>query len=64
MGEVSQIEQAIDVLRAKLRDAEFHLKALNRAELALEEDISVKTNSLNIDNRCMQRRQQFKYRVL
>lgn len=33
-----------------------------QAENSLLQDIAVKTNSLDIDNRCMSRRQQFKYR--
>lgn len=63
-GEVSQIQQTQEQLQAKLQEASANLRSLNRAELALQEDINIKTNSINIDNQCMQRRQQFKYRLL
>lgn len=61
--EVNEINKAMDQLRDQLDVAEDNLRALNRIRLTLEEEINVKTNSLNIDNRCMQRRQQYKYRV-
>ena len=54
----------VEQLQAKLQEASANLRSLNRAELALQEDINIKTNSINIDNQCMQRRQQFKYRLL
>lgn len=51
-------------LTAQLAAGTDALHALNRAVYELEEDVACKTNSLNLDNQCMQRRQQYKYRIV
>jgi hypothetical protein len=51
-------------LQARLDSAQASLRGLNRTRDALLEDIAIKTNSLNIDNKCMQSRQQYKYRAV
>lgn len=62
VAEVQDIEAALEAFRQQLGDAEAAHRALVRAEQMLQEDIGVKMQSLTVDNRCMQRRQQFKYR--
>eukprot|EP00049_Salpingoeca_infusionum_P019166 m.360529 g.360529 ORF g.360529 m.360529 type:complete len:398 (-) comp19082_c0_seq1:401-1594(-) len=62
--EANEIERAMNDLREQLKQAESTLRALNRAVLDMEEDIACKTHSLNLDNKCMQRRQQYKYRLV
>lgn len=62
ISEVNQINNVIESLNLQKVEAESAHRALVRAENSLLEDIAVKTNSLEIDNRCMSRRQQFKYR--
>lgn len=64
LKEVEAIEDAMEQLRAQITVAEDTLRGMRRAELQLEEDIAVKTKSLNIDLKCMQRRQQFKFRTV
>ena len=44
-----------------MEEAEETHRALKRAEIALVEDLRVKAISSDIDNKCMLRRQQFKY---
>jgi len=61
--EVQDTEAALEAFRQQLGEAEAAHRALIRAEMMLVEDIGVKTQSLTVDNRCMQRRQQFKYRA-
>ena len=59
VSEVAQIEGSIDQLSSRYQEAESALKRLNRTRLALEEDISVKTNSIYIDqDQCMSLRNQ------
>lgn len=54
VGEVKQIENTVKQLRERLKQSEETLKKLNRNELILNEDIAIKTNSLQIDNdQCM-----------
>lgn len=60
--EVQDTEAALEAFRQQLGEAEAAHRALIRAEQMLVEDISVKTQSLTVDNRCMQRRQQYRYR--
>jgi len=62
ISEVNQIVGVIERLKLQQAEAESAHRALVRAENSLLQDIAVKTNSLEIDNRCMSRRQQFKYR--
>eukprot|EP00050_Salpingoeca_kvevrii_P002037 m.185850 g.185850 ORF g.185850 m.185850 type:complete len:403 (-) comp10522_c0_seq1:250-1458(-) len=64
LKEVSAIEDTIEQLRSQLSVADASLRSLNRAALQLEEDLAIKTNSLNLENRCMQLRQEFKYRTI
>lgn len=59
--EVHEIESAVQTLSVTLEEAEEAHRALKRAELALVEDLRVKSISADIDNKCMLRRQQFKY---
>lgn len=61
--ESQDITSAAEALRVSLSEAEAAQRGLVRAENSLTEDIMVKTQSLTVDNRCMQRRQQFKYRM-
>jgi len=51
--EISDIDDSVRELKIKLFELNTQLKALRRAELDLQEDIDVKTNSLNIDNTCV-----------
>lgn len=58
VGEVGEIAASVEQLQARLVDSESALKGLNRNQLALEEDISVKTLSLAIDqDECMAMRE-------
>jgi len=61
--EAQDIESAVESLRVNLSEAEAAQRGLVRAENALIDDINTKMQSLSVDNRCMQRRQQFKYRT-
>ena len=63
LTEVDANDGVVASLAGTLAEAKTALKALVRSELQLEEDVATKTASLNIDKRCMQHRQQFKYRV-
>ena len=49
MKKVGEIGTNIERLRQALRDCEDNLKGLNRQQLALEEDIEIKTSTLFID---------------
>ena len=52
--EVGEIEHSAQQLLERLAESEATLKRLNRNELVLEEDIAIKTNSLQIDqDQCM-----------
>eukprot|EP00043_Microstomoeca_roanoka_P004143 m.47868 g.47868 ORF g.47868 m.47868 type:complete len:397 (+) comp12355_c1_seq1:159-1349(+) len=62
--EVKEIEGAVEDLRCQRKDAESALLSLRRTAVELEEDVTCKTNTLNVDNTCMQKRQQYKYRLL
>jgi hypothetical protein len=59
---VHSTEAALETFRKKLGEAQAVHRGLVRSENMLSEDIEIKTKSLTVDNRCMQRRQQFKYR--
>jgi hypothetical protein len=61
--EVGELDQSIEQLNERLAQMQETLRGLLRSERALEEDISCKTNSINIDNSCMLKRQQLKYAV-
>eukprot|EP00039_Didymoeca_costata_P003058 m.64859 g.64859 ORF g.64859 m.64859 type:complete len:408 (+) comp11681_c0_seq1:295-1518(+) len=61
--EVMDLENAIEDFKILRSESENAHRGLVRAENDLIEDIKVKSQSLSIDNRCMQRRQQFKYRT-
>lgn len=59
INEVAEITLTVQQLQTRLADSHSSLKGLNRRQLSLEEDIQVKSNSLNIDqNQCMELRQQ------
>lgn len=49
VNEVHEIARSVDALMQKLNDAEHALKDLQDNRMALEKDISIKTNSLFID---------------
>ncbi|XP_069766485.1 tektin-1 isoform X2 [Narcine bancroftii] len=54
ISEVQEIIQSVDRLQATLGQAEAELRGLRRNQLALEEEIEIKTNSLYIDDvQCM-----------
>ncbi|XP_067866103.1 tektin-1 [Heterodontus francisci] len=54
IGEVKEITDNVNRLRETLAQAEAELKGLRRNQLALEEEIEIKTNSLYIDDvQCM-----------
>jgi len=58
--EVGQINETVDSLRSKLREAENALQHLLRTKSSLEQDLSIKNNSLFIDReRCMGMRKTF-----
>jgi DNA repair ATPase RecN len=57
--EVAEITDTLQQLQVQLAESHSSLKGLNRRQLSLEEDIQVKSNSLDIDqNKCMKLRQQ------
>ena len=59
IDEVEEITDTLQQLQARLAESHSSLKGLNRCQLSLEEDIQVKSNSLDIDqNKCMELRQQ------
>jgi len=58
--EVGEIEETVDSLKAKLREAENALQHLLRTKSSLEQDLSIKNNSLFIDReKCMGMRKTF-----
>lgn len=58
--EVGEINETVDALRCKLREAENALQHLLRTKSSLEQDLSVKNNSLFIDReKCMGMRKTF-----
>lgn len=60
VGEVHEIARSVDTLMQKLNDAENALKDLQDNRMALEQDISIKTNSLFIDkDKCMTHRTRY-----
>ncbi|EGD81899.1 hypothetical protein PTSG_02584 [Salpingoeca rosetta] len=62
--EVQEVQAAMGDLQAQKDSAEKALLSLRRTALELEEDVKCKTNTLNVDNACMQKRQQYKYRLV
>ena len=58
VDEVGEIGGSIQQLHSRLADSEDTLRALNRVQLTLEEDISIKSNSLKIEGQCMSLRNQ------
>lgn len=59
ISEVGEIAGSVSQLQEKLGDSEGALKGLIRNQLTLEEDIAVKTNSLQMDkDQCMALRSQ------
>eukprot|EP00055_Hartaetosiga_balthica_P008292 m.30362 g.30362 ORF g.30362 m.30362 type:complete len:396 (-) comp6225_c0_seq1:4227-5414(-) len=62
LREVEEISATIQDLRKELKEEKQVLLSLNRTRLELEEDIACKKNSLNVDNKCMKQRQEYKYR--
>ena len=59
VDEVGQISGSVEGLKTRLAESESALKALNRNELKLKENINIKTNSLEIDEgQCMTLRSQ------
>mgnify|MGYP002153690031 CR=1 FL=1 len=60
MEEVSEISETIESLQMKLRQAENSLQHLLRTKAALEQDLSIKNNSLFIDReKCLGMRKTF-----
>ncbi len=58
--EVSEINETVDHLKMKLREAENALQHLLRTKSSLEQDLSVKNNSIFIDReKCMGMRKTF-----
>jgi len=61
--EVGQITDSVEALSAKLNESIERLRNLERNKKALEEDIAVKTNSLNIDqSQCLRLRKTLVWR--
>jgi len=59
VGEVAEISENVEQMQALLMENENSLKELLRNQLALEENIKVKANSLFIDKeQCMKLREQ------
>ena len=58
VDEVEEISGSIQQLQARLMDSEDALKGLIRSQLSLEEDIAIKSNSLNIESQCLALRKQ------
>ncbi len=60
VNEVHEIAGSVDALTQKLNDAEHSLKDLQDNRMALEKEISIKTNSLFIDkDKCMTHRTRY-----
>lgn len=60
VNEVYEIDETIQSLQQRLRDAEDTLQTLVRAKSVLEHDLAVKANSLFIDQeKCMGMRKNF-----
>ena len=60
MEEVYEINETVDNLKAKLREAENSLQHLLRTKASLEQDLAIKNNSLFIDReKCMGMRKTF-----
>ncbi|XP_062382471.1 tektin-3 [Sardina pilchardus] len=60
VGEVREIEDTIQCLRERLMEAEGTLQTLVKTKVALEHDLSVKANSLFLDQeKCMSMRKTF-----
>ena len=58
--EVYEINETVESLKAKLREAENALQHLLRTKASLEQDLSIKNNSLFIDReKCMGMRKTF-----
>ena len=58
--EVSQINDTIDQLKMKLREAENALQHLLRTKSSLEHDLAIKNNSIFVDReKCMGMRKTF-----
>lgn len=58
--EVGEIDGSIKALIEKLQTAESALESLQRDLARIEEDLAIKTNSLALDNRCMEIRKKLK----
>jgi len=55
--EVYEINETVDQLREKLREAEIALQHLLRNKMSLEHDLTIKNNSIYIDREgCLGRR--------
>ena len=60
VSEVYEINETVESLRAKLREAENALQHLLRTKASLEQDLAIKNNSLYIDReKCMGMRKTF-----
>ena len=60
VNEVHEIAGSVDALMQRLNDAEHALKDLQDDRMALEKEISIKTNSLFIDkDKCMTHRTRY-----
>lgn len=62
--EAREIQSAIQDLQQQKAETEKTLLSLRRTALELEDDVKCKKNTLNVDNSCMQKRQQYKYRLV
>lgn len=59
VDEVKEIEDSVRFLQQHYAQSQQALKKLNRNQLILEEDIAIKTNSLQIDqDQCMSLRKE------
>lgn len=60
VNEVHELDETIQSLQQRLRDAEDTLQTLVRSKAVLEHDLAVKANSLFIDQeKCMGMRKSF-----
>ncbi|KFO96268.1 Tektin-3, partial [Calypte anna] len=60
VNEVYELDQTIQTLQQRLRDAEESLQVLARAKVVLEHDLAIKANSLFLDQeKCMGMRRSF-----
>ncbi|ESN98160.1 hypothetical protein HELRODRAFT_187311 [Helobdella robusta] len=62
VGEVYEINESVDILRAKLRQSENALQHLLKTKLSLEHDLDIKNNSIVIDReKCLGIRRNYNF---